>query len=291
MKQTHLTPYARLPRTYGRLEIVSSTVDAWGRAHWLLAERLPAHAGDDPYDAVVVTADDGGIQETHLSAALPRRPALDALPDGGFVLADCRSRKDEEHAQVFDALGRPSWTFRLGDGIEHLIADEAGELWVGYFDEGVYGDDPLSSPGLRRFSCTGEPLWQFQPGPGPMDMSDCYALNVGSRAAWACPYTHFPLLEIRADERVKVRTTPVKGPKGLAVHGERVTFFGGYQDEHDRLTHGRLTDTSVEPAGYGQLVRPDGSGLGRRQVVCRGPRIYVREKASPTQWTVLDISG
>ncbi|WP_327243129.1 hypothetical protein [Streptomyces sp. NBC_01320] len=139
-----------------------------------------------------------------------------ALPDGGFVLAESRSTIDGQHVQVFDALGRSSWTFRMGDAIEHRIADEAGDLWVGHFDEGVCGD-PLSHPGLRRWSSTGEPLWSFRPGPGLIDMSDCVALNVDGLTAWACPYMHYPLIEVCGDGTVHVRPTSVRGVRGLAI--------------------------------------------------------------------------
>ncbi|WP_326769188.1 hypothetical protein OG978_35725 [Streptomyces sp. NBC_01591] len=283
MKSVRLTECARMPRRYGRLHLLHSTVDAYGRAHWLLTERAPGTA--DPYDALVVTADRGDVYETHLSAVRLYRPRLDALPDGGFVLADTRSKPDEQHVQVFDALGRSSWTFRVGDAIEHLLADTSGALWVGYFDEGVYGDDPLSHPGLRRWSSTGEPLWSFSPGPGPLDMSDCLALNVDGTTAWACPYMHHPLIEVRADGSVRVRTTRVSRVSGLAVDGGRVAFL----DLDDVLTYGRITERTVEPEpGAARLVRPDGRALAGRSTVCRGPRIHVRERGG-TDWSVLDI--
>ena len=41
--------------------------------------------------------------------------------------------------------------FVLGDGIKHVQTTAAGDIWVGYFDEGVYGNygwgnDPDSEP-------------------------------------------------------------------------------------------------------------------------------------------------
>ncbi|MFE7705676.1 hypothetical protein ACFU6I_07700 [Streptomyces sp. NPDC057486] len=285
MESTPLTPYARLPHTYRGLHMMSSTVDAYGRAHWLLSERNPGQGTSDPYEATVVTADDGRVYETHLGAVQLYCPAFDALPDGGFVLAEKRSTVDRQHVQVFDALGRSSWTFRMGDAIEHLIADEAGGLWAGYFDEGVYGDDPLSHPGLRRWSSTGEPLWSFRPGPGLIDMSDCVALNVDGGTAWACPYMYYPLIEVLGDGTVHVRPTSVRGVRGLAVNGERVAFLTG----NGRLEHGRIAETAVEAEERGTLLaRPDGRVPGRNAVVCRGSRIYLRERKG-TDWSVFDL--
>ncbi|MEU3654126.1 hypothetical protein AB0E67_15095 [Streptomyces sp. NPDC032161] len=287
MDSVRLIPYARLPRAYARLPLFHSTVDARGHVHWLLGERAPGNGTDDPYDAVVVTAADGRVYETRLSAVRPRRPMLDVLPDGGFVLADARSRPGEQQAQVFDALGRPSWAFRLGDAIEHLMADASGELWVGHFDEGVYGDDPLSHPGLRRWGSTGEPLWAFRPGPGLMDMSDCVALNVDGTTAWACPHTRHPLVEVRSDGRVRVRPTGMSRVWALALHGDSVMFLHG----DDGLTRGRITETAVEPEpGTARLVRSDGVPLARFTTICRGSRIHVRERRG-TDWSVLDLAA
>ena len=288
MQTTALSPYAHLPRAYRDHHILASTVDAFGRAHWLLAERAPE---SEPYDAVVVTVEDDRHRTTELSAITARFPRFDALPDGGFVVAAARSRPSEQHVQVFDALGRVSWTFRVGDAIEHLLADESGALWVGYFDEGIFGDDPLSVPGLRRWGIHGEELWTHD-WRADGEISDCYALNVHGTHAWACTYHLFSVLEIRPDRGTTVvRANKVHGAKALAVHGERVVFFSGYGENHDRFVNAELSDGEVRPRTTRRLTRPGGAGIGRRRrVVSRGPRIYIQEKPY-TEWAVLDISA
>ncbi|MFJ2774320.1 hypothetical protein [Streptomyces sp. NPDC087300] len=76
----------------------------------------------------------------------------------------------------------------------------------------------------------------------------------------------------------------------MAVHGERVAFYGGYGEERDRLVHGEIVETSVEQADVGLLTLPDGSVPGRRRVVARGSRIYVQ--ADPfTTWGVFDLNS
>ncbi|MEU4035078.1 hypothetical protein [Streptomyces collinus] len=287
--ETRLAPCARLPRGHRDRHIVHSSVDAFGRAHWLLTEDPPERRGTGPYDALVVTVGDGSHHETHLSAVLPWRPRLEALPDGGFVLAAARAAKnDGRQVQVFDPLGRPTRAFRVGDAIEHLLADRAGDLWVAYFDEGVFGDE-LSAAGLRRWSVTGEPRWAFSPVPGARWIDDCYALNVTGRTAWACPYAQFPLLEVGPDGVVRVRRNPVRGATAIAVHGERAVFFGGYGDDRDRLVDCRLTETSVEPVAETRLVLPGGALIGRNRTVSRGSRVHVQVEPW-TEWYVLDLA-
>ncbi|MEU4878147.1 hypothetical protein [Streptomyces sp. NPDC021608] len=69
-----------------------------------------------------------------------------------------------------------------------------------------------------------------------------------------------------------------------------MAFYGGYGEEQDRLAHGKLTDSSVEPTDVGLLALPDGTTPGRRRVVGRGSRIYVQ--AEPfTAWGMLDLSN
>ncbi|WP_433887476.1 hypothetical protein [Streptomyces sp. CA-111067] len=218
MQKTALIPYADLPRAHHNRHVLTSTIDVFGAAHWLLAERAPQPGGGVlPFDALVVSVHPGGnVELTELSAVRARWPHLDRLPDGGFVVAASRARRyeDAKQVQVFDVLGCETSSFSVGDAIEHLLVDEAGHIWVGHFDENP----------------------------------------------------------------------------GVAVHGERVAFYGGYREERDRLAHGELTETYVEPTNVDLLTLPNGPAPGRRRAVSRGSRIYVQ--AEPfTAWGVFDLSS
>ncbi|MEV8406816.1 hypothetical protein AB0R12_13660 [Streptomyces niveus] len=285
MQKTALVPYAHLPRAHHAHHVLTSTVDVFGTAHWLLADRAPQPGGDAlPFDALVVSVHPGGdVELTELSAVRARWPHLDRLPDGGFVVAASRARRceDADQVQVFDPLGREASSFSVGDAIEHLLVDEAGHIWVGHFDE--------NPAGIRRWSPTGHIYWTSD-GASIPGLFDCYALNVSGTTAWACTYTDFPLVEIRPDRPVRVWPNQVRGAKAVAIHGERVAFYGGYGEEVDRLTRGELTEASVEPTDVGLLTLPDGHLPGRRRAVSRGSRIYVQ--AEPfTAWGVVDLSS
>ncbi|MFE6410733.1 hypothetical protein ACFVOR_27845 [Streptomyces sp. NPDC057837] len=192
MKKTALVPYAHLPRSHHDRHVLTSTVDVFGTAHWLLPDRAPQPGGDAfPFDALVVSVHPGGdVELTELSAVRARWPHLDRLPDGGFVVAASRVRRyeDADQVQVFDALGRETSSFSVGDAVEHLLVDEAGHIWVGHFDE--------NPAGIRRWSPTGHLYWTSDGARIP-GLFDCYALNVSGTTASACPYTDFPLVEIR----------------------------------------------------------------------------------------------
>jgi hypothetical protein len=288
VQKTVLVPYAHLPHAHHDRHVLTSTVDVFGTAHWLLADRVPRPGkAVQPFDALVVSVDpDGNAELTELSAVRARWPHLDRLPDGGFVVAASRARRyeDANQVQVFDALGHETSSFSVGDAIEHLLVDQAGHIWVGHFDE-----NPV---GIRRWSATGRLIWTSDDA-GIPGLFDCYALNVSGSVAWACPYTDFPLVEIRPDRTqrpVRVWANHVRGAKAVAVHGDRVAFYGGYAEERDRLAHGAIMETSVEPTDVDLLTLPDDSAPGRRRVVCRGSRIYVQ--AEPfTTWGVFDLSS
>ncbi|MEU9399652.1 hypothetical protein [Streptomyces sp. NPDC048242] len=288
MQKTALVPYAHLPRAHHHRHVLTSTVDVFGTAHWLLAERAPQRGVELlPFDALIVSVDpDGNVELTELSAVRARWPHVDRLPDGGFVVATSRTRRHEDanQVQIFDALGRETSSFSVGDAIEHLLVDESGQIWVGHFDE--------NPAGIRRWSATGQLTWTSDGAPIP-GLFDCYALNVSGTTAWACPYTDFPLVEIRPDRTdrpVRVWANRVRGAKAVAVHGERVAFYGGYGKERDRLAHGDITERSVEPTDVGLLTLPDGHAPGRRRVVGRGSRIYVQTEPF-TAWGVFDLSS
>ena len=54
----------------------------------------------------------------------------------------CRWRRDgpDRNAVLYDADGQVVSEHVLGDGIGHVLATSTGQVWVGYFDEGIYGN-------------------------------------------------------------------------------------------------------------------------------------------------------
>ncbi|MFG2339760.1 hypothetical protein [Streptomyces yangpuensis] len=193
-------------------------------------------------------------------------PGCDVGEDGGA-----------DQVQVFDTLGRETTSFSVGDAIEYLLVDEAGQLWAGYFDE-----NPI---GIRLWSAEGRLVWTSDGARIP-GLFDCYALNVSGTVAWACPDMDFPLVEIRPDRG----RTPYGAAHAVAVHGEQVAFYGGYGEEQGRLAYGELTATSVEPTAVGVLTLPDGTRPGHRRVVSRESRIYVQGEPFAA-WHVFDLNG
>jgi len=120
-------------------------------------------------------------------------PVFDRFPDGRWLVASARAF-DKANARIFSAQGQELARIRLGDGIEHLKIDEENRIWVGWFDEGVFGNGgwhvpghewPPSAYGLAAFDDAGVFLGHANEAPVNSLIADCYALNVFDGTAWA----------------------------------------------------------------------------------------------------------
>ncbi|MEW2507824.1 hypothetical protein AB0878_45925 [Amycolatopsis sp. NPDC047767] len=245
------------------------------------------------------------IGTTRIARLPVAHPHVQPLPDGRTLIvgARCRWREGgpDRNAIVFDADGTPVIEQTLGDGIEHVAATRRGEIWAGYFDEGVFGnygwggenaDEPLGDHGLNRFSADLTLTWRFRPPDdhGSWGISDCYALNVDGDTAWTCHYTDFPVVRIR-DGEVTGWHNDVHGARALAVGGSRVVFYGGYGAERDRLVVGVLGDDRVHVTGEYRLVRPDGRELPAVRAIGRGPDLHVLLEHDWLRLSVEDLPG
>jgi hypothetical protein len=228
-------------------------------------------------------------------------PSVQPLPDGRVLVvgARCRWRPDgpDRNAIVYDSTGTMLAEQTFGDGIEHVQTTCRGEIWVGYFDEGVFGnygwgkadsDPPLGASGLIRFTTALTPEWHYPSHVaktwGPID--DCYALNVDGDAVWTCYYTDFPIVRIQNDT-VTGWHNDIAGAKALAVGDSRVALYGGYGPDHDRLVVGVLGDDRFDVTGEYRLVQPGGQPLpATAEVLGRGSDLHILTDDS---WLRLDI--
>lgn len=170
------------------------------------------------------------------------------LPDGGVLLVETRRRGSSPNASVFDAEGRLSRRFAVGDGVEDVLVDAAGHAWVSYFDEGVVGNDPLSNTGLNAFDPTsGERIWAYSSDRYGEPILDCYALNVAGREAWAYYYTPFDLVHVNRDGQLERWTTSVRGAQAIALSDAGVLLLG---------TYGDWAQASLLQFGPGRLQQP-----------------------------------
>ncbi|MCA2186398.1 hypothetical protein LDL05_15120 [Nonomuraea cavernae] len=214
--------------------------------------------------------------------------AVQPLPGGGVLLvgARCRWRNGaaEYNAAVYDADGQLLRKGVLGDGIADVQTTLSGDIWVSYFDEGVYGNfgwgeadspAPIGSPGLIRFRSDLSLAWRYPYQREFGAISDCYALNVTGDEAWAYYYTDFPIVRVRA-AAVAGWSTEVRGAHALVVADDRVALVGGYGEHRHRVVAGSIQGEAFSVDRPTRLVMPNGRPVPRTATLLgRGSELHV----------------
>jgi hypothetical protein len=253
--QLVLRPVVDLASVVGDRRIVASGVGDGDRLVALLGSVTPGAPVDPSQPFIPGREHDPRVEVTSalfadrpskLVAELPLEPltlafpVVQPLPDGGLLVADSRVAVGApQNGHVIGPDGKARRLVMFGDGIEHLLVDRLGRAWVGYFDEGVFGNlgwgnpgspEPIGSPGLLRFDlATGEIEWAFEPPDGSDSIADCYALNVDGDHAWMSYYTDFDLFRIDSDGGIHRWRVGARGPGVIACDGMHVLLVGGYE--------------------------------------------------------------
>lgn len=178
---------------------------------------------------------------------------FDQFADGRWLIATPRSERGT-NARIMSRGGDLLTELQIGDGIEHLKIDDNDLIWVGYFDEGVFGNDgwkieglewPPSSYGLAAFDLSGSLVTYAKDAPDHDHIADCYSLNVARDKAWACTYTGFPILSCDATLGSRWWRTTLSGVKAIAVRPPYVLATGGYAEAINRCVLVRLDDAEA----------------------------------------------
>lgn len=246
----------------------------------------PHSANSSSVEAVLTTYAPLLDCAARVSGVLPSYPALQPLPCGRFLWVGARAiwhpDSPENNALIFDADGALVLAACIGDGIEHVQTSRTGEVWLGFSDEGVYGNmgwggpgpTPLGHSGIARYSSALKPQWEFPEHISEV-VDDCYALNVTTDDVWAYYYSDFPIVRITSDGVVTSWRTHITGAKALVTDGDCAALIGGYRKEADRVILGRLEEDFTQLAAT-KLVMPDNSSLPEHAFVQgRGEHLHV----------------
>jgi hypothetical protein len=278
--------------------VTSATVSAAGAC-------FPDPAAARPVEARITVHTPELAAVTRIAGLVLAYITVQPMPGGRFLVAGarCRWRRDgpDRNGVLYYADGQVVSEGVLGDGIGHVLATRDGQVWVGYFDEGIYGnygwgrpdsEEPVGAYGIVRFSPELAPAWHYPKYTevGPWDaVSSCYALNVDDECVWTCYDSDFPVVRIR-DGAVTGWHNEIRGASALAVAGTRVALFGGYGPDHDRLALAELGADRTQPAGEYRVVLPGGEPFPAcTQVIGRGGRLHFLTGTSWYQLGMDDI--
>ena len=222
-------------------------------------------------------------------------PHIDVLADGAFLVVGARCAWHPEgpelNALVIDRTGGVVRRGCLGDGIQHLQVADDDTIWVGYFDEGIYGNfgwggpgpTPLGAGGIAAWSPALAKVWELDPQEGLV--SDCYAFNVSGEEVLACPYTDFPVVRIRDRHPRVFPTRDVSGPSGILAAGDQVALLGTYRDP-SLIVLGTVDGGAFHETRRTHLWAADGSALPMSRIACRGP---VAHFFTGSTWSTFDL--
>lgn len=193
-----------------------------------------------------------------ISVPMVWHPIIDRLPDGRWVVVSARADAKDANAIILSPDGLPSHSFAAGDGIEHVRCAPDGSIWIGYFDEGIFGGT-LGAGGIVRFNEKGQPLWAYndEKRGGKSFIDDCYAMTLAGNELWTCFYSDFPIARIADGKETSWRNS-VSGAKALAIDGATVLLAGGYTLEQTRIAVVELSGVDAKALGsYHHLALKD----------------------------------
>lgn len=283
----------------GRLAILGADVDL--RREWqrdqdgmMLGNPHRVAAGAS---ARIWIFDGSSLAEGPIFPLLSPYPAFDRFADGRWLVASTRAF-EEPNARILTTKGAEVRRIRLGDGIEHLKIDEVDRIWVGWFDEGIFGNDgwhvpgrewPPSNSGLAAFDEEGAVVALAELASSSGLIADCYALNVIEKTAWACPYTDFPILACDGRGRSRWWPTALSGPRAIAVCPPYVVAAGGYAKDGNRVVLVRLDEKRGEIVEEWRLPFEVGFPDAVALIDARGDQLHVVEKEVWHRWRVQDF--
>lgn len=247
---------------------------------------FPVPRMDVPRRLRLVRAAGGGATTTiDLPPLTPTFPMVDMFPDGRVLVAgprcSWRSETDfDRNGAVIDPKTGAVSRILLGDGIEDVFVDTRGRIWVGYFDEGVFGNfgwsdpgpSPIGAAGLVCFAETGEKIWEYDQD--RHSISDCYALNVHGDEAAAFIYTDFPVCTVSGEFSRAWFDTGLAGCKAFAISGHRVLFSGQYSDSAHIGYRGVLNPDRPAEVEQVNFLHSDGTPVAAMRIIGRGNRLY-----------------
>ena len=143
----------------------------------------------------------------------------------GWLIAEARGGR----ARICNKNGSSFGTLDLGDASEHVQTTPDGHIWVGYFDEGVFGRG-IGNNGLVCFDSNGSPIFKYAEFAKEHSLpfvDDCYTLNVMGNRVCVSYYTDFPLVMLK-DFKLERTLEGLGANRAIAVRGERLVVFPAY---------------------------------------------------------------
>ena len=261
---------------------------------------FPKTHTDSEYSSIISVSGHSGSRETRLFGLTATFPKIEMLPDGEIlvVASRCFRNPDGSHemnAKIYGTDGKQNREFLLGDGVKHIQTDAEGRIWVGYSDEGIFGNfgwqypgGPLGAAGLSCFDKSGQKMWDYEPPEGFDHIADCYALNVSSSGVWSHYYSDFPMALVDSNWHIRCWNMELSGGRTFAVGDNRVLMYGGYREGRTACNLLSLDDHNARLVAAVSLALPRAIDPSKDTVIGRDKRLHVFQE---DDWYVFSISS
>ena len=262
------------PRVYRELPVAAAVrdlcIDHEGILHWVVLEGDGSAKIESETGSTVVLKEHGATKRFSF-------PLLQRFVDGRWLIVEPRNASVAPNAFIFDKSGTPIHAFYVGDGIQMVVVDRKDKIWIGYFDEGIFGafDAPADHPwhrfgpnGLVRLDTKGNVEFAYNRNHPNKSISDIYAMTIDDRdELWFSPYTDFFLASIEGNEvSFVLPRSPRPMEMALSIGPKYFAFFGGFQ-ESSMVT---LVERASGRLRLLQLLSGDGNTLSPIRMATRG---------------------
>ncbi len=214
---------------------------------------------------------------------------IDQFLDGRWLVANTLAHENG-NTRIFRPDGTEERRIELGVHIKHLKIDDSGLIWVGWGDQGIFGNDnwivpelewPPSSKGIAAFDSQGTLIKSA----AIETIADCYALNIFNNEAWSCTYMDFPIWQMNND-RQKVWPSGLLGTRAIAVRYPFVLAAGGYRNNVNRLVLLRLDEDQARQLATWRTPAISNDAVDRKMIDGRGEYIHVVTGKIWHRWNV-----
>lgn len=228
--------------------------------------------------------EDGAAQELFIPGPV-RHPLIAPHPSQGIVVIDAicpwrPNRPPAHNAHLFDRNGTRLSSFHGGSSVMDVQCAANGEIWISFFDEGVFGNHGWNSTGpaglgrggLVCLDTAGNVLWSHNDREdAERFIDDCYALNVVGDEAWFYFYSDFHLGQHRRKGgRPRYTKVPVSGCGAFAKSGNRFVFSAGYGKQPTRGHLFRMKESGKRSSVAVDLSSDETAGMNRKNTLIKG---------------------
>lgn len=126
------------------------------------------------------------------------------IEENWLIILNC----EENNAIIFNNKGKILNKFYVGSGIQDCQVDKYDNIWIGYSDEGIYGDSIIGGNGIVAFDAKGQVVFNdydnfvCEYDVPPID--ECSVMNVTNDGVWLYYYSEFPLVQIKNKKMHKI---------------------------------------------------------------------------------------